>query len=143
MHPANNGLRSFVEALDFINSVASVIIPSDLLADLVELGITAIQISVLICYDEHEAAISKLASYVDGIIQGEFVVDEIGVFSIISIVTSFDELINTLILNPPYCRDIINYTITHTGYNVTLELSSGVRCNLIDVDRVLTESNTF
>ena len=60
------------------------------------------------------------------------------VFDIISVFSSFNELLNGLNSKPRYYADIIDYCVTKVNYNVFLELESGEKVKLNDIKKALS-----
>lgn len=133
MHQSFDFLRVLVNAIDFATAVLCTIISNDAAGSILEVGGTLLKVGILYHNEEYQMAFEEIVSFAEDLMLNP--VDELieSVFDVLSVFTSFNELIESLETKPRYYCDILDYCISKVDYNVLLELENGEKMKLKDI----------
>ena len=133
MHQSYDFLRVLVNAIDFATAVLCTIIPNDATDTIIEVGGTLLKVGILYHNEEYQMAFEEVVSLAGNLLPDtkEKLIES--VFDVLSVFTSFNELIESLETKPRYYCDILDYCINKVDYNVILELENGEKMKLKDI----------
>ena len=147
MHPGNTYLRSVISVIDFTRAIAELLlrgksIQTTVLEKAIDIVGFTLKFSLLYFEGEHVVLAEEIISELEDMVEGGLlhVVELDNVFTVLSAFTSFIELIEALTDKPKYYLATMDYCITKTDYDISLEIASGETYKLTTIsENVIVE----
>ncbi len=147
MHPGNTYLRALISGIDFTRAIAELLlqgknIQTTVLEKAIDIVGFTLKFSLLYFEGEHVVLAEEIISELEDMVEGGLlhVVELDNVFKVLSAFTSFIELIEALTDKPKYYLATMDYCITKTDYDISLEIASGETYKLTTIgENVIVE----